>query len=54
MPLSRAFFDRAKKSQGQKTHVKTQGFGKVWGNLLQKSTERTKNKGEQLKWQNQG
>ena len=42
------FFDRAKKTQGRKNSKlkqKTQGFGKFWCNLQQKSTEMTKKQG---------
>ena len=42
------FFDRAKKTQGRKNSKlkqKTQGFGKSWCNLHQKSTEMTKKQG---------
>ena len=47
-PKAGFFFDRAKKTQGRKNSKlkqKTQGFGKFWCNLLQKSTEMTKKQG---------
>ena len=46
--IEQAFFDRAKKTQGQKNSKlkeKTQGFDKFWRKLQQKSTEMTKKQG---------
>ena len=57
--LDPGFFSTAPKKLKDEKNLtlkqKTQGFGKFWCNLQQKSTEMTKNKGrKQLKYQNQG